>query len=86
MPNPTRRPRRISHRRRTLAGPPGSARDQFRPKWLTGTPEELARKYDYAAEYAERIRDVRRLAKTHKKVQSGIANETFAHVQENFIR
>jgi hypothetical protein len=56
----------------------------FRPKWMTGTPEELAREYDYAADYADQIRDVRRLAKTLKKVQLHIANETFAEVREVF--
>jgi len=60
---------------------------EFRPpKWMTGTVEELAREYEYAAEYAEKIRDVRRLAKTHKKVQLHIANETFAGVRQVFHR
>lgn len=57
---------------------------EYRPKSLTGTAEELAQKYDYAAEYMDKVRDVRRLAKTHKKVQSHIANETFADVRDLF--
>ncbi|HEV8436012.1 MAG TPA: hypothetical protein VGR95_21570 [Thermoanaerobaculia bacterium] len=59
---------------------------EFRPKSLTGPVEDLAREYEYAAEYAEKIRDVRRLAKTHKKVQSHIANKTFADVRQVFHR
>ena len=60
---------------------------EFRPpKWMPGTVEELAREYEYAAEYAEKLRDVRRLAKTHKKVQMHIANETFADVRLIFHR
>jgi hypothetical protein len=58
----------------------------FRPKWMTGRVEDLAREYEYAAEYAEKIRDVRRLAKTHKKAQSHIVNSTFADVREIFHR
>jgi hypothetical protein len=46
--------------------------------------EELALEFEYAAEYAEKIRDVRRLAKTHKKVQVHITNETFADVRHLF--
>jgi len=58
---------------------------EFRPpKWMTGTVEELALEFEYAAEYAEKIRDVRRLAKTHKEVQVHIANETFAEVRMLF--
>ena len=57
---------------------------EFRPTSMTGTPEDLAQKYDYAAEYADKVRDVRRLAKTHKKVQSHIVNETFADVRDLF--
>jgi hypothetical protein len=57
---------------------------EFRPKSPAATPEEMAREYDYAAEYADKIRDVRKLAKTHKKVQLHIANETFASVRELF--
>ena len=57
---------------------------EFRPKTMTGTAEELALKYDYAAEYADKVRDVRRLAKTYKKVQLHIANETFADVRQLF--
>ena len=55
---------------------------EFLPKWWTGTTEDLAREFEYAAEYAEKIRDVRRLAKTHKKAQLHIANETFADVRQ----
>jgi len=54
------------------------------PKWWTGTVEELALEFEYAAEYAEKIRDVRRLAKTHKKVQVHITNKTFADVRTLF--
>ena len=57
---------------------------EFRPNWLIGTVEDLAREYEYAAEYAEKIRDVRRLAKTHKQVQAHIANSTFADVRQIF--
>jgi hypothetical protein len=57
---------------------------EFQPKSLTGTAEELAQKYDYAAEYADKVRDVRRLAKTLKKVQMHITNETFADVRHIF--
>ena len=59
---------------------------EFQPKSLTGTAEELAQRYDYAAEYADRVRDVRRLAKTYKKAQTHITNETFAEVREVFHR
>ncbi|HEX3583482.1 MAG TPA: hypothetical protein VH087_17050 [Thermoanaerobaculia bacterium] len=59
---------------------------EFRPATLKGTPEELARKYDYAAEYADKVRDVRRLAKLYKKVQMHIASETFADVRGIFHR
>ena len=57
---------------------------EYRPKWLTGTPEELAREYDYAAEYCDKIAGVRRLARTHKQVQLHLANETFADVRGLF--
>src|SRR5947209_4902581 len=57
---------------------------EYRPKWLTGTPEELAREYDYAAEYCDKIAGVRRLARTHKQVQLHLANETFAGVRGIF--
>jgi hypothetical protein len=59
---------------------------QFRPSWMTQSPEELASEYDYAAEYAEMMVSVRRLAKSHKNVQLHIANETFAEVREIFHR
>ena len=57
---------------------------EFRPRSLTGTVEDLALKYDYAAEFADKVRDVRRLAKTQKQVQMHIANETFADVRQLF--
>lgn len=57
---------------------------EYRPKSVTGTVEDLASKYDYAAEYADKIRDVRRLARTHKQVQWHILNETFADVRQLF--
>jgi hypothetical protein len=56
----------------------------FRPSWMTESPEELARHYDYAAEYDDMVRDVRRLAKAHKKVQQHIASDLFAEVREVF--
>jgi hypothetical protein len=57
----------------------------FRPSWMTGTPEELAREYEAAAEYCELLTDVRRLAKTHTIVQEGLAKELFNQVKENFL-
>jgi hypothetical protein len=52
---------------------------------MTGSPEELAREYDHAAEYCELLHDVRRLAKTHKLAQEQIAKDLFTHVKENFL-
>jgi len=73
--------RDASHARRTAKR---LRSGEFRPRWLSGTTEELAQKYDYAAEYADKVRDVRRLAKTHKTVQLHIVNSTFADVRELF--
>ena len=57
---------------------------EFRPKSLSGTVEDLAREYDYAAEYADKLRDVRRLTRAHKNVHLHIANEMFSEVRELF--
>ena len=56
----------------------------FRPSWITESPEELAREYDYAAEYDDLVIDVRRLASAHKKVQQHIANDLFTEVRDIF--
>lgn len=58
---------------------------KFRPSWMTGSAEDLAREYEAAAEYCELLTDVRRLAKTHKIVQEGLAKELFNQVKETFL-
>ena len=55
-----------------------------RPTWLTTTPEDLAQKHDHAAEYATKIHHVHRLASAHKRIQSQIADGTFAELREFF--
>jgi hypothetical protein len=56
----------------------------FRPSWMTESPEELAREYEYAAEYDDLMIGVQRLAKAHQKVRQHIGNDLFAEVRTVF--
>jgi hypothetical protein len=58
----------------------------FRPAWMTDGPEELAREYEYAAEYDDLEVRVHRLTSAHKRVQQHLADNLFAEVGEVFDR
>lgn len=58
--------------------PATGAAEVSRRARLESTSEELARQHEYAAAHAAKLRQVRRLASTHKKIQSQLADGTFA--------
>lgn len=56
----------------------------FLLSWNTESPEEIAREYDYTAEYDDMMVDVQRLKGTHKRVQQLIASGMYSQVKEAF--
>ena len=51
---------------------------------LESTSEDLAQQHEYAAAHAAKLRQVRRLASTHKKIQSQLADGSFAGMRTFF--
>ncbi|HEV8435804.1 MAG TPA: hypothetical protein VGR95_20515 [Thermoanaerobaculia bacterium] len=56
----------------------------FKPTWMTESAEELAREYDYAAEFIETEINARRLASRYKRMLEDVEDGFYDDVKDDF--